>query len=319
MELKNKRNCKNRNKGKNLVKFPNDYTIIDIETTGLSTEYDEIIELSALKIRNNEIIDKFSTLIKPDYAIDQFITNLTGITNEMVKNAPKINKILDKYLNFIGSDIVIGHNVNFDINFIYDNCLEYYEKEFSNDFIDTHRISKKACSIERHRLNDVAEYYRIDATGHHRAENDCLMTNAIYQAMKNEILSKYGSAEEFYKQNWYHGYQNNIAKNITTQKTNFDEDNFFYNKFCAFTGSLTIQRKDAMQKVVDLGGKVTDNLTQETNILIIGTQDYSKTKENGKSNKMIKAAKYILKGQDLQIISETEFFELINEAEAMPV
>ncbi len=82
-------------------------------------------------------------LVKPNYAIDSFITKLTGITNAMVKDVPKIDNILNKYLDFIADDVVVGHNVNFDINFIFDNCSEYYKKEFSNNFIDTHRISKK--------------------------------------------------------------------------------------------------------------------------------------------------------------------------------
>ena len=77
---------------------------------------------------------------------------------------------------------------------------------------------------------------------------------------KNEILSKYNSVEDFYKQNWFQKYQGNIAKSITTQNTEFNEDDFYYNKLCVFTGSLTMQRKEAMQKIIDLGGKVADNL-----------------------------------------------------------
>lgn len=185
-------------KDKNIIKLPDDYTVIDIETTGLSASYNEIIELCALKIRNNEIVDKFSTLIKPYRIISPFITNLTGITNEMVKNAPKINRILDKYLDFISNDIIIGHNVKFDINFIFINYVKYYKKTFSNDFIDTCIISKRICPIRRHRLNDVAEYYKIDVKGHHRAENDCIMTNAIFQAMKIHLINNQ-NLEDFKK------------------------------------------------------------------------------------------------------------------------
>src|SRR5699024_10738657 len=94
-----------KNKGQSLLAFPDNYTVFDIETTGLDSKYDEIIEIGALKIKNNKIIDQFSFLIKPTSPIGEFITELTGITNEMVSDAPNINEILPKFLEFIGDDI----------------------------------------------------------------------------------------------------------------------------------------------------------------------------------------------------------------------
>lgn len=178
-----------RKKGIHLDTLPNDYTVIDIETTGLSSVRNEIIELSALKIRNNKVSKTFTTLVKPQGKINYFISKLTGITNQMVASAQPIDSILDKYIEFIGNDIIIGHNVNFDINFIYDNYLKYFNKEFSNDYIDTCSMSRKICNLKHHKLNIVADYYNIDSSGHHRAEQDCYMTYKIYDAMKNEILT----------------------------------------------------------------------------------------------------------------------------------
>ena len=125
------------------VEFPDNYTVIDIETTGLSNTKNEIIELSALRIRNDKISETFSTLVKPRGYINSFIQNLTGITNEMVDEAPVIEGILDKYVNFIGDDTVVGHNVKFDIGFINNNCIKYYDKQFSNFSIDTCKLAKK--------------------------------------------------------------------------------------------------------------------------------------------------------------------------------
>ncbi len=181
----------NQDKGKLLKDiFPSDYTVIDIETTGLSTSKNEIIELSALKIRDNKICDSYTTLVKPQTKINYFISNLTGITNEMTTKAPSVENILDKYLNFIGNDIVIGHNISFDIGFIHNYSLKCYDKGFSNDYIDTCRMSRKFTPLKHHKLNNVAEYYQIDSSGHHRADNDCRMTYAIYEAMKKEIEQK---------------------------------------------------------------------------------------------------------------------------------
>ena len=113
-------------KGQSLLLFPNEYIVFDIETTGLDASYDEIIEIGALKIKNNEIVDKFTSLIKPKYPIDEFITELTGITNEMVKDAPLINEVLPRFIDFIGDEILVGHNINFDINFVYDNLFAFF-------------------------------------------------------------------------------------------------------------------------------------------------------------------------------------------------
>ena len=115
-----------RNKGRSLLIFPSEYVVIDIETTGLSPECDYIIELSAIKIKDNNIINTFSALIKPDEAlyededsnecyVNDFITNLTGITNEMLEDAPHISDVLEQFLSFVGNNIIVGHNVNFDI------------------------------------------------------------------------------------------------------------------------------------------------------------------------------------------------------------
>ena len=108
-------------KGKSLIDIPNNYVVFDIETTGLDPEFDEIIEIGAVKIKDGIKIDTFNSLIKPEYEIDEFITELTGITNEMVENAPSIDEVLPKFMDFIKDYIIIGHNVNFDINFFYDN------------------------------------------------------------------------------------------------------------------------------------------------------------------------------------------------------
>ena len=108
-------------KGQSLFAFPDDYTVIDIETNGLTTGVCEIIEVSALKFRGEILQDSFSTLIKPTERISWFITNLTGITDRMVENAPNINEVMQKFYDFIGKDILIGHNVHFDVNFLYDN------------------------------------------------------------------------------------------------------------------------------------------------------------------------------------------------------
>lgn len=177
-----------RNKGILINEFPSDYTVVDIETTGLSPRSCEIIEISALKVRDNKIVDTFSSLIKPTQYIASFITKLTGITDEMVASAPPVQDILPKFMEFAADDLILGHNVNFDINFIYDNWKKHHGKDFSNNFVDTMRLSRKHCNLKKHNLKFLAKHYGVSTEGHHRALVDCEITFKIYNHIKNEVL-----------------------------------------------------------------------------------------------------------------------------------
>ena len=151
---------KRKYKGKSLLELPKTYTIIDIETTGLDPKLDDILEVSAIKVINNKTIDSFTSFVSLPYSIPDFITNLTGITNEMIENAPAIEKVLLNFYNFIGNDILVGHNINFDINFLYDNLEKYHNIYMKNNFIDTLRLSRKINSeLKHHKLSSLIEFY----------------------------------------------------------------------------------------------------------------------------------------------------------------
>ena len=130
-----------------MSEMPDNYTVIDIETTGISPHYDDIIELSGLKIRNNKVVDEFSTLVNPKRNVSEFITNLTGITNNMLYNAPDIKNVLPKLVNFIADDIILGHNVRFDIGFIQNKLMKYFNQELTNDSLDTLFIARKVLNL----------------------------------------------------------------------------------------------------------------------------------------------------------------------------
>lgn len=298
-------------KGKSIIDFKSNYTVIDIETTGLDTEYDEIIEIGALRVRNNEIVDKFNVLIKPKYEIDDYISELTGITNEMLKNAPSIDDIMSEFLDFIGNDILVGHNVNFDINFLYDNSINILNKAICNDYIDIMRIARSLLKeLKHHRLLDLVNYYKIEVQGIHRALLDCNLTKQLLDKLQINIVEKFESIENYIK-----NYKNRInfkASDVKTENTQFDTENPFYNKVCVFTGTLEkMVRKDAMQIVVDLGGLCSDNVNKDTNYLILGNNDYCSLIKDGKSNKQKKAESLKLKNYDIEIISENTFYDMI--------
>lgn len=302
-------------KGKSTIDLLSDYIIFDIETTWLDSSYDEVIEIGAIKVKNNKIVSKFNSLVKPKNEIDEYITELTGITNEMVKDAPTIEEILPDFMNYIGNDILIWHNVNFDINFIYDNLYRNKFDVLTNDFIDTMRISRKLLpELPHHRLIDLAKYFKIDSTNNHRSLKDCEITMNVYENLKEIALQKYDNVDEFKNAFKKHKKEGLRAKDIVSTNTEFDVDNLFYDKYVAITGTLEkMLRKEAMQIIVDLGGHCKDGVTKKTNFLISGNNDYNPILRGKKSSKLIKAETLKLEGKDIEIISENVFYDIIDD------
>ena len=105
-------------KGSSLLQIPASYTMIDTETTGLDPQYDKIIEMAAVKVRDGKEVARFETLVNPEQPIDDFIADLTGITNEELSAAPVAADCLPDFMEFIGDDLIVGHNIHFDVNFI---------------------------------------------------------------------------------------------------------------------------------------------------------------------------------------------------------
>lgn len=290
-------------KGKSLLEFPDSYVAIDIETTGLDPNYDEIIEIAALKIQNGSETDRFHSLVNPKCEIDEFIESLTGITNAMLEAAPDLEIVLPQFLEFVGDNVVVGHNVNFDVNFIYDCAENLKLKLFTNNFVDTMRISRKLyADLKHHTLADLIVALGVGETVEHRALADCIQTKECFEIMRNRAGEIGGIPQK----------TNAIAKTIVAETTDFDEDSPIYGRTFAFTGTLErMTRKEAMQMVVNAGGKCTDNVVASTNYLVLGNQDYYKGIKDGKSNKQKKAEKMQLNGADIITISENTFFDML--------
>lgn len=302
-----------KNKGESIIDFPKDYVVIDLETTGLMPDFDEIIEIAALKIENGNITDTFQQLVKPESEIGSFIEKLTGITNEMLSTAPKINEVLPLFDKFIGDSIAVGHNVNFDVNFLYDNYVNVLDKPFSNNFIDTMRISRKIYpELSHHRLKDIVQHLDIAENGYHRALKDCEYTYKCYQSMENTVMQNFNGIQAF-QALFRKGGKLDLTK-LVANTLEFDETHPLYKKVCVFTGTLEkYTRQQAAQIVVNLGGTCGNTVTKKTNYLILGNNDYCSTIKNGKSNKQQKAEEYKLKGQDIEIIPENVFYDMISE------
>ncbi|MGL5437396.1 MAG: exonuclease domain-containing protein [Lachnospiraceae bacterium] len=174
-----------QNKGKSLMKYVPDYVVFDLETTGLSPIKDEIIELSALLVKNGSVTDTFSTLINPDRSIPASASRINGITNDMVAGAPSIRTVMSDFLVFSQSQILVGHNIkSFDLKFI--NCAseQLFGTTIDNDYIDTLYMSRSFLpKLRSHKLVDISAHFNINSEGAHRALNDCIMNQKCFEAM----------------------------------------------------------------------------------------------------------------------------------------
>lgn len=172
-------------KGKSLIEFPDNYVIIDIETTGFNPKNDEIIEIGAVKVCGNKITSIFQSLARPMNPINEYISNLTGITNNMLAEANPIGAVLDSFVSFIGDAVLVGHKINFDVNFLYDHCEAHLLHYLKNDFIDIRQLFRKQkCSVENYKHTTLCEKCAIQNTNAHRALSDCLAANNLYQSLK---------------------------------------------------------------------------------------------------------------------------------------
>lgn len=305
-----------RHKGISLLSLPDNYIILDLETTGYNPHFDEIIEVACIRYSGSEKIDSFHSYVQPTpygddsiHYVDDFITKLTGITDDMLVTAPKFKDIANELYDYLGDSVIVGHNVNFDINFLYDNFLKCLGCEFKNDYMDTMRLSRIALpDLPHHRLKDLKEYFSIDGV-QHRALNDCQITHTVLSKLLDYIQENNVDLERY-----LHPKRFDLTS-LTGDVTLNDPSNPLYGKHCVFTGKLQrFVRKDAAQIVCNIGGCCDNSVTKKTNFLIIGGLDDIPLVKDGKSTKMKKAEKLILDGQDLKILSESTFYDLIEDS-----
>lgn len=160
--------------------FLDEFIIFDIETTGFIPGKDYITEIGAVKVKNKQIIDRFSTFVKPKKNIPIKVQELTGITNDMVKDAPDVNEVLIDFNNFIGDAVLVAHNADFDMSFI-----RYFSKEsniiIKNTTLDTLELARMLFpDLKNHKLNTLTKEFNIPLNNHHRAVDDAEATALLF-------------------------------------------------------------------------------------------------------------------------------------------
>lgn len=299
---------------RSILALPNDYTVVDIETTGLSPKASEIIEITAIRYREGIEVARFSQLVAIDHPIPAFITDLTGITDEMLEGKPYIHEVICNFCDFIGEDILVGHNIAaFDSNFIAEAYAVHLNKEFVNPCVDTMRVHKK---LYPHRcprtLEHLAWQFGVPYENAHRSAVDCEITNTCYQRMRQAILAEH-SEEEFLKLCDKRAPKRKISEILPTGTVN--PENPLYEKHIVFTGALSMTRQEAMQFAANEGAFLQTSVTAKTDYLVVGGQEIERVGTDGMSSKEEKAYRLNSSGKaHIQIISEAKFISLLNNA-----
>lgn len=283
-------------KGKPVYGILSDYVVLDTETTGLSAREGSIIEIGIVKVENYEETDTFSSFINPGEPITPFITNLTGITDEMLADAPGIREVLPEILRFIGDKPVIAHNAGFDIGFMTATCQKVLGEPFRNDYLDTVRMSRKLFpEMPRHRLVDLVNRFGINTEVFHRALSDAADTQKCYVYMCDYMANS----------NIDPAFLNPRRPDTPKRKPKEpDKDTPVYGRNFVLSGKLSTMPVHAAASLIKrMGGRLAEE--EKADYIVMSNMEYEMMSSFGSADKELRIAK-----DGPLILSETMFLEM---------
>ncbi len=184
-------------RGRTNKNINSEFVVFDVETTGFSAENDSIIEIGAVKVKNMKITDSFSAFVNPGRHIPERITELTGIDDDMVKDAPSIDTVIKEFCEFIGDADLVAHNAKFDTSFLR-NAMSRNNLNYAYSSIDTVELARAlSLDVKNYKLNTLAAYFKISLENHHRACDDAKATGEIliklFEMLKEKSIEEISS------------------------------------------------------------------------------------------------------------------------------
>lgn len=314
----------------------NDIDFIAIDFEIANNKMSSACSLGMAFVKDHDIIhEKYFLIQPPSLEFDKETTKIHGLTADNVRNERKFDEIWTEISSHFTFTPIIAHNAQFDMSVLY-SCLTEYSLELPNfEYIDSITLSTKACNGQGigNSLIERLDYFGIEHNEHHNAMADArACAQLVIACMKSKkrktlhtYLSMFGKGitvrnfsdlkpqTHFIKRNRFKANRIAISEISVTVDT-IRTDHPFFGKNIVFTGDLnTLDRKDAMQRVVNLGGMVKSGISGKTDYLVVGTQDKSVVGENGTSTKEAKAYSLIEQGKEINIINEHTFLKLIND------
>lgn len=294
-----------RGKGQEWPDFIADYTLLDIETTGLNPYRDHVTELGAIKVRNNEIVDQFSKLVvyPRSNKVPAFITKLNGITEELLlaKGVP-VKEAMTKFRQFIGDDIIVGYNVNFDLNFLYDLAKKFKLPELNNDYVDVLRLARVYYPFQHNRLLDCMQRAGIAEVEQHHGLDDSIDTKKVYDDFRKNFTDNLLLKAR------------NKIKNIDLLEAELEAwelgfRNPVNNKTVVFAEGINMDIAEAALMVNNMGGKAQTKVTPDADYLIMADNDFF----NKNNKNWQKAQEFNKAGSKIKRLSESYFLNMLDE------
>ena len=174
------------------------YNVLDFETTGLSADYDRIIEIGVIKVKNSKIIDTFQEFVNPGMPIASIITSLTGITNEMIKDADRSSRIMPRLNAFLGDELIVAHNASFDSRFYkaeMNRAGIYPKNEFLCSLLLARRVFQ---NLDSHKLGVLCNFLGLKNKASHRALGDAEATHKVFNAICERVKIQTGKNQVEY-------------------------------------------------------------------------------------------------------------------------
>ena len=175
----------------------NEYVVLDLEMTGLSAKTDQIIEIGAAKIKDNVVIETMECLVNPKCKIPTRVSELTGITDEMVQSGRDKDEAINDLLNFIDGQILVGQNINFDYSFLKQWAVNH-KRPLEAKACDTLKLARVLLPAEQpKKLESLCEYFGVERAREHRALDDALETWQVFEKLK-EMSAMLENAETYF-------------------------------------------------------------------------------------------------------------------------
>ncbi|WP_341877631.1 exonuclease domain-containing protein [Defluviitalea saccharophila] len=305
-----------------------DFIAIDFETA--NANYSSACAMGLVAVKDKEIVDtKYFLIQPPSLKFDEENIRIHGITPEDVKDAPLFPEVWEQIKDYFKDNLIMAHNAIFDMS-VLKCCLMEYNLEIPKfDYLCSIPFSTPACRGKNvgNSLEDRATYFGIEIENHHNALSDAITcakliiacvnskkceTFQAYRKMYSRFLPVKNFADLTPLKSFKNRYKKIKISEIVATTDSFNKAHIFYDKNIVFTGELqSLDRKEAMQKVVDLGGHVKSSVSSKTDYLVVGIQDKSLVGEDGLSSKEEKALELQRKGHPIKIINEDEFKKLI--------
>lgn len=308
-----------------------DFISIDFEIANYN--YDSACALGMVFVENNKIIDKKYYLIQPPgMKMDQSMTKVHGLTYDQLSQSPTFEQLWPEIKeSFNGDTLIVAHNAQFDMNVLKNTLMAYTIDIPDFNYACSIPISTRACRGEgvKNSLEERAKRFDVTLEEHHNALSDAKACAEIIikcVSLKNRknihtYISTFTSIpirkfSELKLQTKFSSrgtrFKSISIKEISATTEDFDQSHPFFGKSVVLTGELqSIERKDAMQQIINKGGKIKSAVSSKTDYLIVGVQDKTVVGPDGLSSKERKAKELIEKGKGIQILKENEFMKMI--------